>query len=208
KTGSHIDENLSDYSDLSQLVRWNFHSPVWAPITISKAPNGQNALKLSDKDPYDFAKAEHVFAESEEFTVEFCVLPAQNKSGSLIIELQDEKNAPGIRLAFESDGVLQSKRKHRHRQLLSYEAGKEYCFQLYINTKDQSCKALVNGQSERVEFDGPIKKFSRIGFKTGESVKVFDNDLTESPDVANAGIPAEEFSFHILSLKTIDGIKR
>lgn len=114
KASDPVNEDLSKYSDLNQLTRWNIYSPAWAPVSLEKAPNGQNALKISDRDRYDYAMVEHLFPESEKFAIEFSLIPGQGDHGLLNVELQNEKSSAAIRICFDPDGMIRSKRNYKY----------------------------------------------------------------------------------------------
>ena len=199
-----VNEDFSAYNHLSQLTRWNIYSPAWASVSIDKAPNGQNALRLSDKDPYDYAKAEHLFPESENFSVKFSIIPGQNNTGLLNIELQNEKSSAAFRLCFDPDGMIRAKRGSKYSDLIPYTAGEKYDVRVDVNTNEQSCKIRVNNSVFDHGFYATLESFSKIVFRTGETFKNPNPDTPHFEDIVlkDAGIPLEEASYYILSVKT------
>ncbi len=55
-----VNDDFAQLPAPKALNEWNIFSPLWAPVTIEKAPDGSQALAIKDKDPFDYAKAEHV----------------------------------------------------------------------------------------------------------------------------------------------------
>jgi hypothetical protein len=204
KVSDPIHEELSKYDDLSQLTRWNIYSPIWARVSIDKAPNGRNALKLSDKDPYDYAKAEHLFPESKNFAIEFSIIAEQNNYGSLNVELQNEKSSAAIRLCFDPDGMIRSKRGAKYGDIMPYKAGEMYDVRIEASTNNQICTIKVNDKKIRQYFYAPMKSFSKIVFRTGETFKTPTPDTPAHQNflLDNAGIPLDEASYFILRLKS------
>ena len=199
-----INEDLSKYSELGQLKRWNIYSPAWAKVSIEKAPNGQNALKLSDKDPYDYAMVEHLFPESKHFTVELTIIPEQNNTGLLNVELQDEKSSAAIRICFDPDGMIRSKRNYKYEDIIPYKANEPYKVRIEVNSETMACKVNVNGTEVRHDFYAPVKSFSKIVFRTGE---VFRTPTPDTPalqdfDLENGGLTVREANYYILNLKS------
>lgn len=204
KTSDPIQEDLSKYSDLSQLTRWNIYSPAWAPVSMEKAPNGQNALKISDRDRYDYAMVEHLFPESENFAVEFSIIPGQEDHGLLNVELQNEKSSAAVRICFDPDGMIRSKRNYKYEDVLPYTSGEKYDVRIEVNSKAMTCTVNVNGTKVAHDLYAPVESLSKIVFRTGQ---VFRTPTPDTPshqdfDLENAGIPMDEASYYILNLKT------
>jgi hypothetical protein len=206
KASDPIHEDLSKYSDLSQLTRWNIYSPIRARVSIDKAPDGRNALKLSDKDRYDYAKAEHLYPESKNFTIEFSIIAGQNNYGSLNVELQNEKSSAAIRLCFDPDGMIRSKRGAKYGNIMPYKAGEIYDVRIEVNTNDQICNIKVNDKTIRQYFYAPMKSFSKIVFRTGETFKTPTPDTPAYQNFVldNAGLHVEEANYYILYLKSFE----
>lgn len=199
-----VDEDLSKYDDISQLSRWNIYSPVWAPVSMGRAQNGRNALKLSDRDRYDYAMVEHLFPESENFAIEFSLIPGQDDHGLLNVELQNEKSNAAIRICFDPDGMIRSKRNYKYEDVIPFTAGETYDIRIEVNTLNQACTVSVNGKEVEHNFYAPMKSFSKIVFRTGE---VFRTPTPDTPalqdfDLENAGLPVEEAIYYILNLKS------
>ena len=205
EAASHANENISQYNDLADLDRWNIYSPLWAPVTIEKAPNGVNALRLADKDPYDYAKAEHFFPESEVVTVEFTVIPEQNNTGALCVELQNSENYAGTRVSFDADGMIRLKRGYKYSDLGTYEPGKSYTIQLIANAKDQTVSATVNGgRPVRNILYGQVDNFCKVVFRTGELFRILNVDIPAYGEWVLPGgdDPVDSAAYYVLSLKT------
>ena len=107
---NHIDEDFS-HADQNGIIKdWNIYSPIWAPVTIEPFPSKENkSMKLADKDPYDYAKAERLFPASSNIRVSLKVMAGQKDHGELHIELQDGKGAIPLRILFDTDGYVKFK---------------------------------------------------------------------------------------------------
>jgi hypothetical protein len=200
----NINEDLSKYSEISQLKRWNIYSPVWARVSIDKAPNGQNALKLSDKDRYDYAKVEHLFPGSEKVMVEVSIIPARNNTGVLNIELQNDKSSAALRLSFDSDGMIRTKRSYNYDDIMPYIPGEKYDITIEADTYTMSCDITVNGKKVSHNFYAPLRTFSKIVFRTGETFKTPTPDSPIGAEFISekAGVPVEEAGYYILSVRS------
>lgn len=188
-----------------ELLKWNYYSPKWAPVNITKMPDGSKALTLSDWDPFDYAKAERVIPDSKLLTASFSVTPAQNKNGQLDIEFQNAVGAAAIRLTFDSSGVLFAKAGYRNKDILKYEAGKTYNIEVSLNTQNRFYTVKINGEIKmRNLFFAPIHSVRRIVFRTG-GVRRFPNADTPTDqdyDLPHAGDSTKKATYFIGYLKT------
>jgi len=204
ETSSPVNEDLSKYSQLGQLTRWNIYSPAWAPVSLEKVNQGRYALKLSDRDRHDYAKVEHLLPEMGKLAVEFSIIPGQDDHGLLNVELQNEKSIAAVRLCFDPDGMIRSKTHYKYEDIIPYKAGETYNIRIEVNAEDFAVSMNVNGEEADNLFYAPVKSFSKIVFRTGE---VFRTPTPDTPavqdfDLENAGLPMEEASYYILNLKT------
>jgi hypothetical protein len=204
ETSDPIDEDLSKYSQMSQLSQWNIYSPAWAPVSLEEVRPGRTALRLMDRDRYDYAKVEHLFPESENFALAFSLVPEQNDRGQLQIELQNDISMGAVRLCFDPDGMIRvrSHYKNRYEDIIPYEPGETYNIRIEVSAEYQEVDLLVNGKKAGENFYVPMKSFSKIVFRTGG---VFRNLDPEAParqesDLEHAGTPVEEASYYILKL--------
>ncbi|MCD8186946.1 MAG: glycoside hydrolase [Rikenellaceae bacterium] len=205
KASVHADENLSRYNHLSELNRWNVYSPLWAPVSIQKAPNGENALRLADWDPYDYAKAEYFFPDSPVVTAEFSVIPNQNDTGELCIELQNAENYAGTRIVFDRQGMIRLKRGYKFSDLDPYEPGKQYDIMLSADARSQQVTVSVNGGRQvRNVMYGQTDRFCKIVFRTGVDFNVPMVEIMADEEwiLPGAGEPQNMAAFYLLSLKT------
>lgn len=66
----------------SEANAWNTYSPVWAPVTLIK-----DGVTLTDRDPYDYARAVRLFPAREKVTVSFNVTGTKNGDAPLVVTL-------------------------------------------------------------------------------------------------------------------------
>jgi len=166
---------------------------------------GAPALSIKDKDPFDYAKAERVVPAAKKMTATFSVTPQQNDHGNLHIEFQDGKGNAGIRLVFDSTGTLYVKAGYRNRNIMKYEAGKEYAITVSLNTDARFYTVTVNGkESGNQIFFAPLENVQRIVFRTGDVRRFPDADTPTDQmyDLPNPGGQAKESVYFIRSLNT------
>lgn len=211
---SHVDEDLTRRTQTAELDRWNIYSPLWAPAQIQTVPvpgraatsrETMNVLRLADWDPYDYAKAERFFPESEQVTVEFTVIPMQNNVGQFCVELQNSVNYAATRVSFDPDGRIRLKRNYKYNDLGAYEPGQKYTIKLTVNAQTQQVEASVNGgRTSRTTLYGQVNNVSKVVFRTG----LVNRTLTLEADpfgewvAPEISVPTDHAEFYVLSLKT------
>jgi hypothetical protein len=209
-----VDEDLTKVTRLAELDRWNIYSPLWAPVSIQPVPvPGQaatsrermNVLRLADWDPYDYAKAERFFPESEVVTVEFSVIPVQNNVGTLCVEVQNSKNYAATRVSFDPDGRIRLKRNYKYADLGAYEPGQKYDIKVTVNAQTQQVEASVNGgRTSRNTLYGQVDNVSKVVFRTGtvNRTVIVEADPFGEMDAPAISVPTDHAEFYLLSLKT------
>jgi hypothetical protein len=202
---AQANEVFNELPEGKELHKWNIFSPLWAPVKIEKMANGTKALALKDWDPFDYAKAERVIPESKKVIAEFSISAAQNNTGKMDIEFQNAEGAAAIRLTLDSTGAFVAKAGYRNKNMMKYEAGKQYRVKVTVNTAMRSYQVNVDGKNVMSGlFFQPIASVKRIVFRTGD-VRRFPNADTPTDqdyDLKNPGEQAPVAAFYIQSFKT------
>jgi hypothetical protein len=206
KVDHDVNDDFAQLPVANALKEWNIFSPLWAPVSIEKAPDGTQALAIKDKDPFDYAKAEHVLPAAKKMTATFTVVPQQADHGNLHIEFQDAKGIPGIRLVFDSTGSLIVKAGYRNKGIATYKAGEKYEITVSLNTAARFYTVAVNGKQQGGNqiFFAPLENVQRIVFRTGDVRRFPDSDTPTDQmyDLPNGGVQAKQAVYYIKSLKT------
>lgn len=184
-----VNDLFSQMPDGEELDLWNIYSPLWSPVGIQK--NGDSkVLNLKDWDPFDYAKAERIFPESQRGFVKFSITPAQNDRGLMHIELQDYKGTAALRLVLDYDGEFKTKAGYRLSGMMPYEPGKQLDVQIDFDVERRYYEVSVNGKLvKRNIFFAPVHSLERVVFRTGE-VRRFPNADTPTDqdyDLPNGG---------------------
>lgn len=148
---------------------WNIYSPVWAPSQIVDL-KGNQVLRMSDKDPYDYARGIRVFKKGSHKKISFRVWPEQKVDGELEIELNDEFGNRPVRICFRKNGQLVAYNGSEEVVLERYTAHKWYQFELIIQATPHGSYSLkVNGEEkiEDVALFEAVNSVERISFRTG-----------------------------------------
>jgi hypothetical protein len=201
---NNVLEVFNDMKDGSELQDWNIFSPCWAPVKIETYKENKY-LVLRDKDPFDYAKAERLFPESEKITIEFEMMAAQNNHGMLHIEFQDNEGNTGVRMVLNSDGNISVKDGYRMSGITEYEPGKDYNFKVELDTRKNLFHVYMNGKKVKTRlFFNPLHSLERVVFRTGE-VRRFPNADTPTDqnfDVPESGSSVKEAAYYLKSFKT------
>jgi hypothetical protein len=191
--------------DGDELKSWNIYSPMWASVTVGKNAEGKKVLRLRDKDPFDYGKAERVVPASKRLIAEFTITPSQSDHGLLNIEFQDAKGITAIRLSMDSAGNIYTKAGYRNRNLGKYIAGEKYQVIVELNAATRFYTVSINGKNTGNNlFFAPVSSVSRIVFRTGE-VRRFPNADTPTDqmyDLPGAGGVLKSAEYCIESFKT------
>ncbi len=99
---------------------WNLYVPKWCPIdTVRK--DGRMALRLSDRDPYDRARAERLVKASSHLKARFSLKPETLRPGTAaVIMFEDQRGREAVRFRFDADGWLRVKTGGAPREWLEY----------------------------------------------------------------------------------------
>ncbi len=140
----HVRDNFNDMQTGGVVRDWNIYSPRYAPVRVVEFPSAADkSLELRDMDPFDYAKAERVFPESEAVQIEFRLL-AKQTTGRLEIDVRSQ--TPGrcrpVQLWLDANGHL----KTPHGILASYCADAWHCLAVDIDTAKQAYRVALDGR--------------------------------------------------------------
>lgn len=207
---SVVNDDVNDVFNIlpngEELKLWNTYDLSWGSAKIEKKDN-EKWLTLRDQDPFDYPRVERVIPFAEKMQASFTVKPEQNDHGMMEVEFQNKQGLPSVRFIFDSDGYLKHKAGYRLRNIMPYEAGKEYTINISLDAAPRSYTFSVNGDKEtRGIFFMPTDGISRVMFRTGEQ-RYYPNpdtpvDTPNYDDVPFTGASIPEAVFNIKSLIT------
>lgn len=190
------------------VPNWHIYSPKWAPVAISETPDGTGkSLRLEDRDPYDYARATRVFETSESAKVQFKIQPEQVSHGILEIELTDRHGSRPVRILFDRDGRIKTDNGTGRKELMPYESGKWYDFEITADTEELGKFDLsINGQ--KVLANEPlteaVKSLERFTLRTGEYRNKPDRttpNQKKSEPLAGADEPVEKAVYYLKDVR-------
>jgi len=204
-TAEQANEVFNDMPAGKELEKWNTYSPLWAPVSMDKAPDGTRALALKDWDKFDYARAERIVPESKKLIADFTIIPAQNNTDMLDIEVQNASGDAALRLTFDSTGVFKAKTGYRSKNMLKYMPNTPYHISIKLNTDTRFYTVNVNGKNVLTAlFFAPVLSVNRVVFRTGDVRRFPDADTPTDQDYdqPKAGEKAAPAAFYIKSFKT------
>ncbi len=98
-----IENNVTELCFTKEtLAEWNLYQPCWSDI---RAVDG--ALRITNKEPYDYARAVRLFSASKKCSIRFTISVDSMKDGGCIqAELCNQTHQTAIRLIFRPGGYI------------------------------------------------------------------------------------------------------
>ena len=182
---------------------WNIRRGQWTPVGVVAFPSAENkSLELADRDPYDYAKAERVFAEGASPRLSCKVYAHQADTGRLEIDVLDHSGHRPVRIAFGEDGHIRARDGANTVDAGAYAAGTWYDLAIVVNAADGKYDLAVNGKTvaSQAGFAEPASNVNRVAFRTGafrtEPTRKTSRDI-DGRDVVNPGEPVALATYNI-----------
>ncbi len=207
------------FEDNGVLDAWNLYSPKWAFAGPGLLEGGKKALILSDRDPYDYSKAERLFEKSAQCDFYFTLTPVKSKQGVLYIEVCNEKAQVAVRLVLRGNGKLYA-RTVCELPAFDFEENRDYALGLHIDCKTFTYKISVdgnkltdkNGEAAVWKFMMAVNTLSRFILRTGpvRYAPTLDDVPDDLPEVPLPGCeePSEEARYALHGLKFVNQDKQ
>jgi hypothetical protein len=193
-----------DFEDLipdGVISDWNIYAPLWAPIAVIKEENNNACLQLSDKDPYDYARAIRIFEENRKVKMGLRVKAKKINNGVLEIDVTDQFGNRPVQLIFEKDGTIQIVDGNKKSVLQKYTENRWYQIELEIEATPYGNFSLTIDGNEVVKKAAlalAVRSVERLSFRTG-SYRDIPNRKTPNedphPPLTGADFPVEEAIF-------------
>jgi hypothetical protein len=149
---------------------WNLTSGLWAPVRVAAFPSDQNkSLELSDRDPYEYARAVRVFPESVRTEVSFQVFAKQNDSGRLEVELLDRYGNRPVRFMLTDDGKIKAVNGSKVATLGDYPKGRWQPIRIEADAKREEYSVWIDGKPALAgaRFAESALSIERLSIRTG-----------------------------------------
>jgi hypothetical protein len=153
-----------------RVPEWNLYRPRWADVRVEAFPSADNkCLRLEDRDPWDYAKAVRVFAESKSLRLEFSLWAGRADTGRLEIEVLDHRGRRPIRLSLAEDGRVRVATAEGIVDVGPYRASEWLRFSLVLDTTAAKFDLALNGQKllAAATFAEAAATVERFSLRTG-----------------------------------------
>jgi sialidase-like protein len=153
-------------------------------VRVVAFPSAANkSLLLEDKDPYDYAQAVRVFAESKQAKISFRVFPHSPANGRLEVEVLDAAGHRPVRV------------------VIAQKPGAWHSVEIAVNAEAGTYDLSIDGKavSKQAAFAEPAGTVERLLFRTGEfrTSPTRQSDRYAGADLPNAGEPVPLAAFNI-----------
>jgi len=142
-----VDDTFDDLIPRGVVKNWNIYSGQWIPVEVVSYPSVvDKSLKLSDKDPWDYARAMRVFPKSAKVNVKFDLLAVQPGKGRMEVDVTGRKGERPVRIALGKDGKLTAVDGDKTVELSSYTAGAWLSIEVKVDAAKGEYSVSVNGK--------------------------------------------------------------
>lgn len=183
----YINQDFNGLEETLDLDNWNIFHPKWAPVTIAKYPSEEDrSMKFSDRDPFDYAKAFHIFKEVDSnLNVSLKVLPKQDDHGRFEIDLGNTEHLAPIRISFTPNGKIEVEHWKFTSEIAEYQADEWSEIILNIDVQANRFSVSANGgiMDELVFNSRKVKTLDRITFRTGKYRGISINPVEPEEDL-------------------------
>ncbi len=187
-----VSDNFDDMEVGGVIKNWNIRRGPWIPVGIVAFPSARNkSLQLEDRDPYNYAKAERVFAEGPSKTISIKVYAHQVDTGQLNVEVLNHAGNRAVRLVFGPDGHVWATDGSKSVDGGPYKAHTWYNLEIRVDATNGNYSATLDGRpiAHQASFVEPASDVNRLCFRTGapytEPTRETSRD-TGGRDVPNA----------------------
>jgi hypothetical protein len=207
-----VHDTFDGLTAVGPVTDWNIYSPKWCPVGVADFPSATNkSLELTDKDPYDYARAVRVFPESKSVTVQFKIHAKQNHGGRLEIEVTDRFGSRPVRLLFAEDGQIKVVDGTKLSDLAPYQADRWYDVELKVDVGKSSFDVSLDGKpaAANAVFAEYVKSVERISFRTGahREEPTLKTSTDDTPDrvTPNPDLPQTPVIYHVDDVRITPG---
>jgi hypothetical protein len=185
------------------VTGWNIYSLKWAPVEVAEFPSAADkSLKLSDKEPYDYARAVRVFPARKKVTVKFDMLAEQTENGLMEVEVLSRAGARPVRIALSDAGKIEVTDGSKVVRVGSYQANKWLSFAISVDAAAGRFTVNISDDfgghiATDLAFAENAQSVERISLRTGKYRKLGIGQRGNEDDLPNAGDPVKAAVFYI-----------
>jgi hypothetical protein len=165
------DDTFDDLIPGGVVKNWNIYSGQWTPVEVVNYPSVvDKSLKLSDREPWDYARAVRVFPEGAKVNVRFDLFARQPANGRMEVEVTGRKGERPVRIELAEDGKLKAVDGDKVVELSDYKAGVWLSFEVKVDAAKGEYSVLVNKREvlKKAAFAEKVDSVERLSFRTGK----------------------------------------
>jgi len=166
-----VNDDFNEMETNGDVIDWNIYAPLWASIGVVDFPDKKNkSLKLSDKDPYDYARAVRVFKEGKQVALKISILAKQNNKGNLEIDVVDRYGNRPVRIRFDNDGDIKAVNGNDELTIQKYKQNKWYDLNISVDGQPfGSYNLSINGKQILLaaKLAEAVLSVERLSLRTG-----------------------------------------
>ena len=210
----HLNESFENYDQLSDMELWNLYLPQWAPVTLERDPWDANnrVLRITDEEPYDYAKVERPIPSSKRVKISFRVMQKEYGLNGLEFEAQTARGVRPMRLWWFPE-QLAFDRAGTEVERASIQLGCWHLIELELDCEEEEYSVKVDGQviHASLDLEENPEAIERLVFRTGPwrmDVRQFimNNGEPGAPGVWDGDYPGAETKVKA-SVYLIDDLK-
>lgn len=199
-----------DFDDMEvggTVKDWNIRRGPWTRVGIVGFPNAATkSLQLEDRDPYDYAKAERVFAQGSTKRISARIYAHRADTGQLNVEVLNHTGHCAVHVIFGPDGQVRCCDGTRSLVGGTFHADAWYALALEVDASTGTYSGTLDGKSiaHAASFLEPATDVNRLCFRTGD---VYDQPTRETSrdlggrDLPNADVPVPAAIYNIREVR-------
>jgi Sialidase-like, CBM domain len=198
-----VSDNFDDMEVGGVVKDWNIRRGPWIQVGIVAFPSNANkSLQLEDRDPYNYARAERVFAQGASKTISVKLYARQTNTGQLNVEILNHSGNRAVRLVLGSDGRVWINDGVKSVDSGRYKANTWHKLVIQVDAAKGKYSATLDGNpiAREAAFMESASDVNRLCFRTGdpytEPTRQTSRDIG-GRDVPNAGEPAPAAVYNI-----------
>jgi hypothetical protein len=150
---------------------WNIYSGQWIPVEVVNYPTVvDKSLKLSDMDPWDYARAVRVFPKTDKARVKFDLLAMQPKNARMEVEVTGRRGERPVRIELTEDSRLKAADGDKIVELSTYKAETWLSFEVRVDAAKGEYSVSLNNKEvlKKAGFAEKVDSVERLSFRTGK----------------------------------------
>jgi hypothetical protein len=198
-----VSDNFDSMEVGGPIKDWNIRRGPWIQVGIVAFPSNANkSLQLEDRDPYNYARAERVFAQGASKRISVKLYAHQTNTGQLNVEVLNHTGHRAVRLVLGPDGHVWINDGVKSVDSGRYKTNTWHNLVIQVDAAKGKYSATLDGRSiaREAAFMESAPDVNRLCFRTGdpytEPTRKTSRDIG-GRDVPNAGEAAAAAAYNV-----------